>query len=319
MDQNLEKSKSLNIFHLWTGLTIALLAGGVLIFITDFRGQTAITMLNAFNLALYLVYVLFRKKIDTWFAGLVEQSKQQNYQVHYFFDREIGVLLLLIFLSLGGLFMYFSVFDLKKYEFFMQEDFGIEYASVLLWGIAAGILFLQTIFLLFKKPNKYQVFFNLALTLFFIVCAGEEMSWGQRVFKFPTPDFIKAINVQNETTLHNIGSISVFANAFFLGTLLFFLIIPHLIRRQPAVRDLLYYTRFPVPNQYAIYIFIAALAIWVFLGLRFGTLGFHPFSFYPQDYYTQMDDEFFELFAAFAFFSVCGTWKCHLHAGRKYR
>ena len=32
-------------------------------------------------------------------------------------------------------------------------------------------------------------------------------------------------------------------------------------------------------------------------------MGFHPFSFYAQEYYTQMDDEIFELFAAYSFFA----------------
>ncbi len=31
-------------------------------------------------------------------------------------------------------------------------------------------------------------------------------------------------------------------------------------------------------------------------------MSFHPFSFYAQKYYTQMDDEIFEFFAAYSFF-----------------
>ncbi len=48
--------------------------------------------------------------------------------------------------------------------------------------------------------NGFIVFFVLTLLLAF-----EEISWGQRFFDIPTPDFIKQINVQNEITLHNLG------------------------------------------------------------------------------------------------------------------
>jgi hypothetical protein len=42
------------------------------------------------------------------------------------------------------------------------------------------------------------------LAFFFFVCAGEELSWGQRVFGFKTPDAIKRSNEQKEFNLHNL-------------------------------------------------------------------------------------------------------------------
>jgi hypothetical protein len=46
----------------------------------------------------------------------------------------------------------------------------------------------------------------LALTLVCIYFAGEEISWGQKIFHWETPTFIGALNDQNETNLHNISS-----------------------------------------------------------------------------------------------------------------
>ena len=40
------------------------------------------------------------------------------------------------------------------------------------------------------------------------VLAGEEMSWGQRVLGFETPEALHRINLQHETTLHNIEGIA---------------------------------------------------------------------------------------------------------------
>ena len=154
-----------------------------------------------------------------------------------------------------------------------------------------------------KKNYNFHLLPYIILIIFFIVCAGEEITWGQRIFGIKSPEILKAINVQNETTLHNIGSISIFSNAFFLLTLIFFLFIPFLKWKFFKLENFLNFYSFPTPNRFVVYVFLVSLFIWLFIGIRFGTLGFHPFSFYAQKYYTQMDDEIFELFAAYSFFA----------------
>ncbi|WP_457945879.1 hypothetical protein ACTAQI_11115 [Pseudarthrobacter sp. alpha12b] len=37
--------------------------------------------------------------------------------------------------------------------------------------------------------------------------AGEEISWGQRIFGWQTPEAMEAVNRQGETTVHNIGGV----------------------------------------------------------------------------------------------------------------
>ena len=123
---------------------------------------------------------------------------------------------------------------------------------------------------------------------FFIVCCGEEISWGQRILGIETPDLIRSVNVQNEISLHNIFSSSVFSNVFFLFTVVFFLFVPFLIKKITIIKNMLYSIHFPIPNRFAIYVYVGSLLVWIFVGVRFGTLGFHPFSFYPEQYYTQM-------------------------------
>jgi hypothetical protein len=56
--------------------------------------------------------------------------------------------------------------------------------------------------LIFLRTKRNLVFFILG-TFCFIAC-GEEISWGQRIFEIQTPDFLKKINRQDETNLHNI-------------------------------------------------------------------------------------------------------------------
>lgn len=37
-----------------------------------------------------------------------------------------------------------------------------------------------------------------------VVIVGEEISWGQRIFGFETPDWLKTKNLQKETNFHNL-------------------------------------------------------------------------------------------------------------------
>ena len=46
--------------------------------------------------------------------------------------------------------------------------------------------------------------FFLALALMFLFGFGEEISWGQRIFGWHTPVPLKELNVQGETTIHNL-------------------------------------------------------------------------------------------------------------------
>ena len=43
----------------------------------------------------------------------------------------------------------------------------------------------------------------------FLFVAGEELSWGQHIFGFPTPDFLTGINYQQEANLHNTNIVNV--------------------------------------------------------------------------------------------------------------
>lgn len=88
----------------------------------------------------------------------------------------------------------------------VKEDHLIE-------NLEFWVLFLGSMLIIFKtiKTKKTRpIFLNLffiflALILFFL--AGEEISWGQRVFNLTTPEKLAQINRQNEITLHNINAV----------------------------------------------------------------------------------------------------------------
>lgn len=96
---------------------------------------------------------------------------------------------------------------LWPFDYFMQlvkEDRIIENLQffVLFFG---SLITLKNSLKIKKYSLKFFVSIFAALILFFI--AGEEISWGQRIFNIQTPTELSKINLQNETTLHNINTV----------------------------------------------------------------------------------------------------------------
>ncbi|MCH8221067.1 MAG: tetratricopeptide repeat protein [Proteobacteria bacterium] len=65
--------------------------------------------------------------------------------------------------------------------------------------LAAMILSLRNVF---SKSNYRWFFAILAVACAYVVL--EEISWGQRIFGFSTPEFLKARNLQGEANIHNL-------------------------------------------------------------------------------------------------------------------
>lgn len=74
---------------------------------------------------------------------------------------------------------------------------------VLIPGIAAG-------FAAFgarrRLPDRRLGWWILMWTLACVYFAGEEISWGQHLFGWRTPEVLQALNRQHETNLHNVSS-----------------------------------------------------------------------------------------------------------------
>jgi hypothetical protein len=89
--------------------------------------------------------------------------------------------------------------------------------------------------------TRHNVFFLLLAGLFFFG-AAEEISWGQRLLGFATPDWLAAINTQGEANLHNLfkGTSRRLNPAFFNSVFwfLYFLAVPLGVRasRRLAAR-----------------------------------------------------------------------------------
>jgi hypothetical protein len=108
----------------------------------------------------------------------------------------------------------------------IPEGYGILEVShfvIPLFGllIAGGLLFLPFVR---ARPLVFTVALIGALSCLYI--AGEEMSWGQHIFHWNTPEYWAMVNRQEETNLHNTYAIfektprSILEAAIFIGGLL---------------------------------------------------------------------------------------------------
>jgi hypothetical protein len=86
------------------------------------------------------------------------------------------------------------------------EDSLIEWLQFVLIFTSSVIFALLSIRLFQRRQVGAGILCLLiALGTFFV--AGEEIAWGQHVFGWSTPEALEKVNVQDETTLHNISSV----------------------------------------------------------------------------------------------------------------
>ncbi|MCZ6617166.1 MAG: hypothetical protein O7E57_03455 [Gammaproteobacteria bacterium] len=122
------------------------------------------------------------------------------------------------------------------------------------------------------------------LTVFCLFGAGEEISWGQRIFGFDSPQFFIDNNAQQETGLHNL-KIVVGDETYKLNRILFsrglavlffvyLVVMTPLHRKNTAVSSFIDRWGIPMPRNYQIvaYLFVISIAELVIDSSRRGEI-----------------------------------------------
>jgi hypothetical protein len=93
------------------------------------------------------------------------------------------------------------------------------------------------------------------------VFAGEELSWGQRIFGFATPEPLREVNRQGEFNVHNVGSLQWLKYSLLVGTVALVGVVMPWLRLIALGRTLL--ARLAVPVAPIVYsgLFLAALLV----------------------------------------------------------
>ena len=163
--------------------------------------------------------------------------------------------------------IYFSRMNEELFlNHYIVEDGPLEWSTVVMLFAAGCLMMVRAIRLRGKRTKLFLAMTAFAgLVLFF--GAGEEISWGQRVFGIETPEVLAAHNKQRETNLHNLelGGVSVnklvFSNLLGVGLVFYILILPALAGRKPGIARLVRKFAIPLPRKRQIFVWILALAL----------------------------------------------------------
>src|SRR5687767_344157 len=131
-------------------------------------------------------------------------------------------------LAMAGAATALYLLDPAAFHAFAQEDRPLEWASALLLLGAGGVLAVHA---LRHRRNLLALVLAGGLALALFVIAMEEISWGQRLFGFATPETLAELNWQSEFNFHNVQT-DLSETLYYFGAAVFLILLP-------LLRDLL--------------------------------------------------------------------------------
>lgn len=149
-------------------------------------------------------------------------------------------------------------------ERFVVEDGFIEWLTVIALA-ASAVLMLTRAWTLKGVRSPLFLFVTVMAAAVFLFGAGEEISWGQRIFSVETPEWLEARNKQKEMNLHNlvIGGHSinklVFSKLLGVVLLLYLIVLPALCRKRPRWDGFVNRAGIPLPRNWHVIVWITAL------------------------------------------------------------
>ncbi|GAW34423.1 hypothetical protein RA2_01471 [Roseovarius sp. A-2] len=152
---------------------------------------------------------------------------------------------------------------------FAAEDGPLEWVTVA-GLLATAIALIRSAMFLRRRNRRGAALACGVYALLFVFAAGEEISWGQRLFGWEPGDFFLEKNAQQETNLHNLvlGDVAlvktVFGPVLTLAILFYLLVLPMIYERSSRVQRLA--TRLAIPladRRHMILALVATLVIAV--------------------------------------------------------
>jgi hypothetical protein len=141
----------------------------------------------------------------------------------------------------------------EAFMIYLREDGLVENLQVLFLLASFGI----AVYNCFHAPDSGKPFYFITwigLALLFFFAAGEEISWGQRIFNFETTGFFESNNLQHETNLHNlvIGGVKInkliFSQLMAVVTGFYFILLRPLAFKVGAINRLVHLFHIPIPR-----------------------------------------------------------------------
>jgi hypothetical protein len=185
-----------------------------------------------------------------------------------------------ILFGLANAAMLFTLgYDLTGLDVAYRNGFAIEDGPVE-WGTAIGLLIAGVVLLrnAVTSARRGGTIAATGLTVLygalFLFAAGEEISWGQRLFGWQPPAFFAENNAQRETNIHNlvVGDVKLVKTVFGAGLsavlLLYLVVLPPLYRAWRPIRRVIDALAIPVPGLRHTAVTVAATALMVVVDLQ---------------------------------------------------
>ncbi len=183
----------------------------------------------------------------------------------------IEIIIYLLVLLLLVVSLYFGLTDGNYFNAsFAKEDGFIETLTALLLFMISVLQFSR-----FLKLRKQKTLLWSLGTMFFVIIflfgAGEEISWGQRIFDIETGDYFKQNNLQNETNIHNlkIGGVKIntliFGKLFTIGLAIYLIFSPIFYKKYRAIKNMIDGFAIPLPKLHNMAAFILATLVIVLI------------------------------------------------------
>lgn len=165
--------------------------------------------------------------------------------------ERLGYSLLLVVYAIA---IYFANTDVTYFEAAIANEDGFaEYGTALMLFCISLLSISRLIKIGGSKPFLWKLGIA-AMALIFLFGAGEEISWGQRIFGIESSDYFLENNAQKETNLHNmvVGETKInkliFSQILTAVLVVYLLIVPVLYRKTTWLKSLAEKFAVPIPR-----------------------------------------------------------------------
>jgi hypothetical protein len=202
----------------------------------------------------FVLRSLFAFLLSAFFAILINRSRDDAIMQRlnpraYWIGFNISCLAAGIMIAASEM----LVFSPALFKFFAVEDSLFEWASALFLFMGGGFLAASTLRTTFAAGRRSMTGgLAMILAVIMLVIGMEEVSWLQRVFDWRTPGWLREINAQRETNLHNI-IISEAENSYYAGAFLLMVVYPF-VSFGSSVWNRAEFIKFLVPSRHVLLI-----------------------------------------------------------------
>lgn len=153
---------------------------------------------------------------------------------------------------------------------FAREDGFIEWFTVLALFVGGMTCEVRAVTLA-RVRSKWFIAMLCLASLVLLFGVGEEISWGQRLLGFATPESIAKHNSQGEANLHNLqfGGVKInkllFGKALTVGIVFYFFGLPFLYRKSASVKTLVDHSAIPIPRPCHSIAYIVLIVLFLFV------------------------------------------------------